>query len=129
MSEHATMTTTGAGHAVTIRPHPRGSEWGTVMESNDPWYRYLRAVAELYIAGEIDTDQMGDSAMFARLDGNKDRPLSCPAAQRLAGQMIGAWAEPPCVCWAYQDGPPCIRQCVQVTEDDRREHLRDLMGL
>lgn len=112
--------TTG-GNAITVRlnPHLDGE---TILESNDPWYRWLRATAELFLSGEIDANEL--SGMIVEIVD--DRGTFDPAGRQLYGSLMLAWGEPSCICIANWEGPPCIRGCEPL---DRRARLRELMGL
>ena len=119
------IMTTGAGPTLTIRPHPLGEAWGTVMESNDPWYRLFRALADLFLAGEIDEDELYDQAVHwlghgERVDHLRD---AYPAAAWIEGKIALACMEPDCLCDSYRE-QPC--GCPPM---DRRARLRDLMGV
>src|SRR5690242_158217 len=106
-----------ASHTLTLRPHPLGDEWGTVMSSTDPWYRYLRAVAELFLAGEIDVSRM------QMMEVGHARDADCPAARQLRNFLSLTWMEPKCAHDFYKG---C--DCPELTDDDRRARLRELMG-
>lgn len=111
--------------SITVRPHPLGPEWPSpeqpgVYESADPWYRWLRAAADLYLAGGVDLCTL-DS--WARMVPDT---VTCPAVRQLCGSISVVWGEPPCVCWSYWEGPPCVRGCEPW---EPRERLRELMGV
>ena len=121
------ICTTGAGPTVTIRPHPLGQEWGTVLGSNDPWYGLFRGVAEVFLAGEIDATELACQVSHWSITGDRQqREIACPAARQLLEHMILAVDEPSCICIANWDGPPCIRNCEPM---DRHARLRQLMGI
>ena len=123
------LLTTTAGPTVTIRPHPHGADWGMVLESNDPLYRYLRAAVDLFLAGLLDTDELADIEMrwSVRHENGASfrREHTCPAVQRLLWLIALALMEPSCICVANWDGPPCIRGCEPL---DRQARLRELIG-
>ena len=115
-------TRTGVSSSTTIMALPNGE---TRMSSNDPLYRYLRAAADLFIAGSMDADELVSIELRWSMDGRQDREIACPAARRLLELIVVALMEPSCICIANWDGPPCIRGCVPM---DRRERLRELIG-
>jgi hypothetical protein len=121
------LTMTGAS-SLTIHILPNGE---SVLSSADPLYRYLRALAELFIAGVIDADELSEhehrwSTVYKPGDGYFVREIGCPAAKQLLGSIALALMEPSCICIANWDGPPCIRNCEPM---DRRARLRALMGV
>lgn len=119
------MQTTTGSSSLTVRPHPLGPEWGTIVEANDPWYRLFRALADLYLAGEIDLDELSEHSTRwlhsgQRIDYLRER---YPSASALEGKIALTWMEPDCLCDIYREAacgcPPM----------DRQERLRQLMGL
>lgn len=118
----ATQTGTAATATITILPNGE-----TVMSSNDPLYRFLRAAAELFIAGEIDIEELQDiesrwSTVYKPGVGSFMREIACPAARKILGSIALAWMEPDCLCDIYRE-KPC--GCLPM---DRRERLRELIG-
>lgn len=113
------MATVTGSNAITVRPHPLGEDYGTLLESIDPWYRYFRAVAELFIAGEIDIREL----QYATAD---PREPSCPAARDIRNKMANVWAAPNCLCDPYTRMESC--NCWKLTEEYRRQWLRELIG-
>jgi hypothetical protein len=105
-------TTTGTGLTYVIR------EGGhVVMTSTDRWFRYLRALADLFLAGEIDADYLG--AQVAPL-GPSD-VLTCPAARHILRSIYLAIDEPDCL----HQGGTIACTCEPM---DRRARLREMVG-
>lgn len=111
--------TGSSGTTVTILPNGE-----TRLSSNDPWYRLFRALADLYLTGEIDIDQLAEQSTQWLSSGPQiDRLREMyPAAVALEGKIALAWMEPDCLCDIYRE-TAC--GCSPI---DRRERLRELIG-
>ncbi len=118
MSVTGTLTTgtLGTTYAVVIRDGDRVVS----MSSADPWYRYLRALSDLFIAGEIDTDELSE-----RLRHDHPENYTCPAAQHVLRSIYLALDEPACIHGGNISGPPIVCDC---PDPDRRARLRELIG-
>lgn len=115
----ATQTGTAATSTITILPNGE-----TVLSGNDQWYRLFRSLADLYLAGEIELDELADQSTHwigsgPQLDYLKEH---YPAAKFLEGAIALTWMEPDCLCDIYRE-KPC--GCPPM---DRRERLRELIG-
>ena len=108
---------TGAGPTFTVWI----GEGVQTVPSNDLWYRHLTALADLYIVGEIDNQELSDA-----IPRREPAALACPAARAVLGALLLAMDEPSCLCVANWEAPPCVRGCVPM---DRRERLRELLGV
>jgi hypothetical protein len=108
--------------AITLHLLPNGE---TQMSSNDPWYRLFRALADLYLAGEIDIDELADQSTHWLGSGPRiDRLREMyPAAASLEGKIALTWMEP---CCPHDPHVGC--ECPPLTDDDWRARLRDLIG-
>jgi hypothetical protein len=78
------MMTTGS-NGVTAR---MGTHGETILSSSDPWYRLFRAIADLFLAGEITIDDLQDeevrwSSVHMPGVGFRSREITCPAARKL----------------------------------------------
>ena len=121
------MVAMTASSSITATILPNGE---THLSSNAPWYRLFRAIADLYLAGEIEEEELSEQeshwAVILSSDINKpavtEREFSCPAAKALLGKIALAMMEPDCPCDPYRtercDCPPF----------DRRARLRELIG-
>jgi hypothetical protein len=110
------MMKTGSD-SVTVRMLLNGE---TIMESGSPWFRLFRSLADLYISGEISTEELEDHE--TQWTGRIIPDL--PAARLL--QLIGlALIEPSCMCVANWEAPPCLKGCEPM---DRRARLAELIG-
>lgn len=126
------MTTITGSDSTTVRIAPDGT---TVVEHGCAWCRLFRAIADLFLAGEIDIDEFSNeeghwSTVF-RGGRAYRREIACPIAGRLLNAMALTWMEPGCACDPLRDpryiDPTCKHP--EPTDDDRRERLRELMGL
>jgi hypothetical protein len=111
---------TGTSSA-TVTVLPNGEAY---LSSGDPWYRLFRALADLYLDGEIDADDLysdiiGWIGNGPRLDYLQEH---YPAAKALEGKIALAMIEPGCPCDPYRE-TPC--ECEPL---DRRARLRELIG-
>lgn len=119
MIDPAALTTTAASNLTYV---VRDKGRVVSMFSNDPYYRLFRAMADLFIAGQVDADDV--SMMVGRWahlmhDG---KLTSCPAAAHVMRSMTLAVDEPSCLCDPYRENP-C--DCEPM---DRRARLRELLG-
>lgn len=89
------------------------------MHSTDPWYRLFRALADLFIAGEIDTEELSDGIRHDHPD-----QYTCPAARHVLSSIYLALDEPACEHGGNQIGV-IICNCPPA---DRRARLRELIG-
>lgn len=87
------------------------------MSSNDPWYRLLRALADLFIDGEINVEELSNGIRH-------DHPenYACPAARHVLSSIYLAIDEPSCLCDPYSE-----TRC-QCPPSDRRARLRELIS-
>lgn len=113
------QVSTNSNHGVTVRVAASGE---SVLESPSPWYRLFRALADLYLTGELDgesllTEMVGWSVTADGLE----RDYGCPAARELNSRICLALWEPKCGCRDEDCG------CPELTEDDRRARLRELI--
>lgn len=110
--------TTGT-NATSVRVVKIGDQDHAVLSSQDPWYRYLEAVANLFLTGEIGMDDLFRRGMVSGISWQ----VSDPAAKQLERRIILTMDEPDCPCDPYRK-EACA--CVPM---NRRRRLAELMGV
>lgn len=120
------VATTGSS-AVTVTILPNGE---ARLSSSDPWYRFFRALADLYLAGEIELEDLSEMETRWTMRFNSDlnepaivlREFACPAARELVSLIGLTCIEPECLCDPYKDNP------CSCPPADHRDTLRQRIG-
>lgn len=110
------QATLSAGPSTTIIIRDGGRV--VSMSSVDPYYRYFRALADLFIANEIT-----EAAFREKMPHDHPEVYACPAARHVVGSIYLAMDEPACLCDPY--APPTPHDC---PDPDRRARLKELIG-
>jgi hypothetical protein len=113
------MLETTSTNAVTVSILPNGE---THLSSSSPWYRLFKAIADLFLAGAIDTKECYEMLTPHISRWADDGEFECPAAKQVYGSLMLAFWEPKCGHDFYKG---C--DCPELTDDDRRARVRELM--
>jgi hypothetical protein len=111
-------TTTGSSLTCVIRDDGRVVS----MTSTDPWYRLIRAFADLFLAGAITGEELQIQEIAWAQDRHDGR-ITDPAALDVLGALGLTWMEP---CCPHDPYVGCA--CPPLTDDDRRARLREMIG-